>query len=133
MVQGYTSELETLKANGGTSADVYGEVLAAIRKQRVPFPSKLPTHGAVIVDEARNVWIQDADPTGLAEGGIVPRAGSRWWTVKLADGRTIARVEMPDRFRVDGVGADVVYGVWRDEDDVEHVRVYALARKSGAR
>ena len=82
-----------------------------------------------MVDELRNVWVQDGDPTGLADGGIVPRAGSRWWTVRTLDGRAAARVEMPDRFRVDAIGADFVIGVWRDTDDVEHVRMYRLARR----
>jgi hypothetical protein len=37
-------------------------------------------------------------------------------------------VEMPERFRVFQIGADFVLGQWRDEDDVEHVRLYPLIK-----
>jgi hypothetical protein len=37
---------------------------------------------------------------------------------------------MPDRFRPFWIGRDAVAGVWKDADDVEYVRVYAL-RKPG--
>ena len=132
-IQKYTHALEEFKASGGPSVHVYEEVLAAVGKKRVPFPSALATHGAIIVDDSRMVWIQDGDPTGFADGGLVSRSGSRWWTVRSTDGRTVARVEMPERFRVDGIGADYAIGVWRDNDDVEHVRVYSLARKPATR
>jgi hypothetical protein len=38
---------------------------------------------------------------------------------------------MPASFRASSIGPDAVYGVWKDPDDVEHVRVYPL-RKSPA-
>jgi hypothetical protein len=35
---------------------------------------------------------------------------------------------MPAGLRVDDIGADYVLGVWRDDFDVEHVRLHALRR-----
>jgi hypothetical protein len=36
---------------------------------------------------------------------------------------------MPVRFAPHEIGADYVIGVWRDEDDVQYVRVYGLRRE----
>jgi hypothetical protein len=37
-------------------------------------------------------------------------------------------VTFPDRFEPRTIGSDKVAGVWKDADDVEHVRVYAIKR-----
>jgi hypothetical protein len=35
---------------------------------------------------------------------------------------------MPDRFTPFWIGRDAVAGVWKDADDVEHVRAYGLRK-----
>jgi hypothetical protein len=45
-------------------------------------------------------------------------------------GGLLGRVTMPEDFRAASIGADAVYGVWKDEDDVEHVRAYRLRKGS---
>ena len=37
-------------------------------------------------------------------------------------------VTMPARFRPMDIGREFVLGLWRDADDVEHVRLYRLDR-----
>ena len=43
-------------------------------------------------------------------------------------GRLLGRVTLPPSFRLTAIGSDRVYGVWKDEEDVEHVRVYPLRK-----
>jgi hypothetical protein len=40
---------------------------------------------------------------------------------------------MPERFLVFAIGSDWVIGRWRDELDVEHVRLYELHKPEGGR
>lgn len=50
------------------------------------------------------------------------------WQVFDREGRWLAAVRTPPRFRIHQVGDDHLLGVWRDEDEVEHIRVYPLVR-----
>jgi len=43
-------------------------------------------------------------------------------------GHAIAKVQCPARMRPYVVGPDVIIGMWRDEDDVQHVRVYRIRK-----
>ena len=69
------------------------------------------------VDAERNVWVRtfQVSPSEPAE-----------WSVFDPAGRWLGQVETPPGFDVMDIGADYVAGVWKDELDVEHVRVYAL-------
>lgn len=71
------------------------------------------------------------DPDGNLWAAEVQRAGVtvRKYAVFDSAGALLGRVVMPDRFTPFWVGRDAVAGVWKDADDVEHVRVYGL-RKS---
>jgi hypothetical protein len=47
--------------------------------------------------------------------------GAPDWDVFDADGRYLGVVSMPQRFSPRGLREDKVYGVWRDELDVQYV------------
>jgi hypothetical protein len=53
------------------------------------------------------------------------------WTVFDPEGRMLGTVATPARFRVFEIGTDYVLGVWADDMDVEHVRLFTL-EKTGA-
>ncbi len=48
------------------------------------------------------------------------------------DGRHLARVELPPRFELHEIGEDYVLGRYRDELDVNYVRLYALEKPPGS-
>jgi hypothetical protein len=52
------------------------------------------------------------------------------WSVFDRNGRLVATVHTPSDLDVLGVGAKSVLGVWKDEDDVEYVRLYELVEGS---
>lgn len=85
----------------------------------MPFPSTMPAHGSIAVDAEGNLWV------------AAFRASNRephLWTVFDPDGRMLGDVTLPDRFRVTDMGPDYVLGVWRDEFDVERVRMFRLVK-----
>lgn len=89
------------------------------RINTAPYPATLPFVGNLLVDDTGHLWVQE-----------VPRPGNRQqrWGVFTPDGRLQTWLVMPERFRPTHVAPDAVVGVWQDEDDVEHVRVYGLTR-----
>lgn len=89
------------------------------RFQALPRPDLAPAFGRLLADAEGNLWVSEYE-----FGPVTPR----FWEVFDATGVRVARVDVPDRFRVVEVGMDYVLGVWRDELDVEHVRAYALRK-----
>lgn len=87
--------------------------------EEMPYPPSFPTYSRLVVDREENIWAQQypliSDST--------PR-----WTVFDRAGRLLGDVTFPDRFHSFEIGADYVVGVWRDELDVEHVRLYDLVK-----
>jgi hypothetical protein len=72
-----------------------------------------------------------ADPDGNLWVLAYTRPGDerRSWTVFAPEGRALGTVETPPGLRIMEIGADYVLGVWRDDLDVEHVRMYRLDRE----
>ncbi len=77
--------------------------------QRVGIPSDM-------TDEERENWNPLLDQ------------GSDEWDVFDAEGRLRGIITMPDRFTPFSLKDDLLYGVWRDELEVQYVRVYRVAR-----
>jgi hypothetical protein len=85
----------------------------------VPFPATMPAYGNLRVDSEGHLWVEEFRRPGDDQ----PR-----WTVFDPTGRMLGRVETPRRFTVYQIGRDYVLGRWRDEIDVEHVRLYELIK-----
>lgn len=83
------------------------------------FPETRAAFSDLRVDETGCIWLR----TGRH---FPPLAPSREWTVFSADGRLLGRVSLPESFEVLEFGIDNLLGVWKDEMDVEFVRLYAL-------
>lgn len=84
-----------------------------------PTPQTMPAFQDLMVDEAGRIWVRSYEP--------FRDDGSRW-DVYSPDGRVRAVAELPARFTPYWIGEERVLGRWRDELDVEHVRVYRLLR-----
>ncbi|MDZ4673599.1 MAG: hypothetical protein SGI84_04030 [Gemmatimonadota bacterium] len=87
----------------------------------VAYPTTLPFIANILLDDAGNLWVQEQDQPG----DRTPR-----FAVFDATGRLQGWVDMPERFQPTQIRSGKVIGIWRDQDDVEHVRVYALNRGS---
>lgn len=97
----------------------------AIKKQltarvdQARYPGTFAFFGALLADQEGNLWALE-----------VSSGADRIQRFAVVDtsGRFLGRVTMPANFRTTTIGSDAVYGVWKDPDDVEHVRAYRLRK-----
>lgn len=127
--EAYRQFLTGLGAEGGGPVDPR---LAAQRLrllEATEFARHLPAYQQLIVDRERNVWVSEARAERFVTQGFarVPSAPTPW-RVFDRQGIWLGTVTMPARFRPMDIGREFVLGLWRDADDVEHVRLYRLDR-----
>lgn len=99
----------------------YAEAIHNVVKD-IGFPTVLPPFDAVLRDDTGAIWLRN--DVGPVLRDSIPRS----WTVLDATGRWLGEVTMPRRVEVQQITSDRVLGVWRDEDGVEHLRLYRLRR-----
>jgi hypothetical protein len=104
-------------AEGATRARIRDELAA------MPFPDRMPAIANLVADRAGRLWVRRYAP---------PYEEARVWDVLGVDGRLEATLEMPSSLTIRDIGEDYLLGVWRDDFDVEYVRIYRL-EGSGAR
>lgn len=81
---------------------------------QLPRVTQLPVARGLLVDRLDRIWV------GLAD--------SSRWLVFDSTGRLAGYVDLPPSFDPVEVDSTLVVGTWRDDLDVETVRVYALAK-----
>jgi hypothetical protein len=88
----------------------------------VGVPTVYPAHDRILVDATGSIWMrEDIGPRRTELEG-------HHWDVLDREGHWLGQVTTPARLEVYHVTRDRVIGVWRDENDVEHVRVHKLSR-----
>lgn len=90
---------------------------------QMPFPETMPAFEMIRVSSENHLWVKQYPWTGADRG---------YWEVFDPAGIWLGTVEAPLRFSIQQVGPDFVLGVWRDDWDVEHVRMYALHRPTAS-
>jgi hypothetical protein len=96
------------------------------------YADHLPATSTIRTDPAGNLWVRIYDyresfvPSGPVRVPTI-RASSEW-DVFNPQGGWLCTVELPPSFTPLEIGTDYVAGLWRDNDDVEHVRLYRLAK-----
>lgn len=88
----------------------------ALRRQleSMDMPATRPAYAALRIAAGGQVWIEEYR---------VGTGPATWWVFDPARG-PIGRVTLPAGFTLEQAGDDWVLGVWRDPQDVEHVRSY---------
>lgn len=100
------------------------EFAAALRPvlAEIGVPATLSTADQLVVDASGAIWLRNA------VGPVLRDPLAQRWTVLSADGSWLGSVTTPRRLEVHQITADRIIGVWRDENDVEYVRIYRLMR-----
>ena len=114
-------------AEGGGRVDP--RLLAQRQKMmdEVVFARQLPAYSVMKVDADRNLWVRSAYvETEIGQGWSRVISTPTTWRVFDRTGKWSANITLPARFNPMDIGTDYVLGLWRDEDDVEHVRMYRL-------
>ena len=88
------------------------------------YPDHHPAFQRIYPDPSGHVWVELPNPEHPAPGSSVPTT----WDVFDPSGAWLGSVEFPARFFVFEIGEGYVAGVWKDEVDVERVRVYELVK-----
>lgn len=82
-----------------------------------PKPQTFPAYHHIVVDDLRHVWVQEYP----MPGATAPR-----WSVFNSAGALLGDVLVPPGARITHIGDDFLLGIWKNELDVELVRMYAL-------
>jgi hypothetical protein len=85
----------------------------------MPYPPTRPAHGLVRIDTQHNLWV---------ESWAWPGTAREEWQVYDAAGRWLGPVSVPAGLEIFDIGPDYVLGVWRDELDVERVRLHRIEK-----
>lgn len=116
----------------------------ARRRLDPPTLSEAPAYEGVFVANDGMIWVRrragpDAETVRANQFGSSPSSGGGtvWvaevlqgqeWHVYDASGRLSAQAMLPPRFRPTEIADSRVLGVWKDELDVESIRVYRLTK-----
>ncbi len=91
--------------------------------EAAPYPEHFPYYDRFEIDDQSRAWVRDY-PDG---------SGQTTYLVFERDGRLLASAEFPARFTVSEIRGSEVLGVWRDELDLEHIRLYPLVERPDER
>ncbi|MGH7574886.1 MAG: 6-bladed beta-propeller [Longimicrobiales bacterium] len=83
------------------------------------FPAVLPAYSALHIDRIGNLWV---------ERYRVHRDDPQRWAVFDSEGAYLGTLDLPARFEVHEIYDDAVLGVWRDDADVQHVRLHRILK-----
>jgi hypothetical protein len=86
---------------------------------RAPYPKTMPAFAGLTADAEGDVWVQETRRPGEW------KEGARW-TVFGPSGGVVATVRTPPGLTVHQIGPDWILGTYRDEDQIEHVRLYRV-------
>jgi len=90
------------------------------RYEEMPVPETMPAYATFTLDAVGDLWVREF---------TVGEAATWTWTVFDPEGRMLGTMALPPDFRVTQIGDDFVLGLWRDDLEVEHVRLYTLIKK----
>lgn len=115
-----SADVDRFKARRVAEAEDQGRPRIERMYAEMPFPATFPAFGGLLVDALGGLWVLDF---------AAPGDTTRRWTVFGPDGVVLGVVQTPPGLNVREIGRDYVLGTWRDADEVEHVRLYALRRR----
>lgn len=109
--------LESLPQMRGVPQQMKDQFFARVNEAK--YPATLPWIAGLFPVSDGNLWVEEV---------IRPGEERRQFAVFDRAGTFLGRVAMPPRFRVLNVYPDAVLGVWKDADDVEHIRLHPIVR-----
>lgn len=120
--------LREVMENQGTPPQAVEAVLS-----NVSFGESYPAFGSLLSGPGGTTWVQNIlTAADISEGEVEeinPQdLGSPRWDVFDPEGRFLGTLELPRRFTPLRVVDDAIYGVWRDDLDVQHVMLLQIER-----
>lgn len=97
--------------------DVRSGILATF--EAIPVPESQPVFSDLLLDDRGHLWVERYSPPWAEDD---PRS---WWVFD-PEGRLLGEVEIPAGLQVDRIRGDRVLGRWRDELEIQQVRVHRI-------
>lgn len=111
-------EAELQRRLAGAPEEAHPGIRTQLREH--PGPDTLPAFTSVMTDAAGDTWIETfRSPADSGPGR---------WIVLGPDGGARGTVSLPAGIEVFEIGLDWILGLWTDDLDVEHVRLWRLVR-----
>lgn len=114
--------LENTWANAGVPAQAIAQL-----KQNVSYGEFFPAFATIVAGTAETTWVQHVQAASELSDeeyeawNPIEDTGAATWDVFDSQGRCLGVVTMPRRFAPRVFRGDEIYGVWRDELDVQYV------------
>ncbi len=109
-----------------TDAGVPAQVISQLRSS-IHFGEFFPAFASIVAGPDGTIWIQRVQPASelseeeFAAFNPIEDTGAPEWDVFDDAGRYLGEVTLPQRFAPRIMRGDKIYGVWRDELDVQYV------------
>lgn len=87
--------------------------------EEAPIAETMPAYRGFVLGDDGHLWVRAYELPGGATDG---------WTIFDPSGVMLGDVELPEGMRLLQAGADFVLGLWQDDLEVEHVRLFRLDR-----
>jgi hypothetical protein len=93
----------------------------------IKFGEFIPAFSAILTGPDNTIWVQhqrslaDATEEELEGFNLIEESGAPDWDIFDDQGRYLGVVTMPPRFQPRSFDGDNMYGVWRDDLDVQYV------------
>lgn len=100
---------EAMASRGGPAIPAMPTVLSA---------ENFSAYGPVVQDRIGNTWVSEYRPLW--------EEGPARWSVFDPQGVWLGEVEIPEKMQILEIGSDYLIGLFRDDLDVEYVRVYSI-------
>ncbi len=107
-------------------AGVPPEALSQLRNM-VKFGDVFPAFSTIAAGPVGTIWVQHIQAASelseeeLESYNLIEDAGARDWDIFDSEGRLLGVISMPARFAPRIFRGEKIYGVWRDELDVQYV------------
>jgi hypothetical protein len=97
-------------------------MVAAVREMAadIPIPPRWPPIGALISDDMGRLWVGEHHAPDVSEVT---------WHVFTSDGTYVDEVTFPGRFTPQAIRGGTVAGIWKDELDVQSIRLYRISER----
>ena len=118
--------IETNVLYGGVSREQAEEMARGRRED--PRAPTLPILRSIRLDATGNLWVEPFFGAGIDVGPFEVFAADGTWLGSVSVPPGLERGFIPDFAPGLGIGDDYILGVWRDAQDIQHVRLYPLVK-----
>jgi hypothetical protein len=100
------------------------------RGEKMVFPENHPAFDQIYIDRTEHTWVRHPHSRYRSDYRFSSIRLPHQWTLDVFSpaGEWLTTLKLPQSLEMNEIGEDYILGVWKDEMDVEYVRMYSLDR-----